>query len=287
MHKADPKRITWFLSLQRILHFPRYFMAPPMIALRSRGAGITDPDTRPSSAPLLQSEHTVPIRPSHFQALVQLKSHRGTSPVDGSGRVTSPRLPKQDGMKLPGYMQRPRDVWNSHLFMPSDQTLAGPSEHQAVTTLKASVHTDRQIMVPKSDHLGQVSEKSDHLAPIHPILQRQEISKPESGSLPRRIDTGTGETYWRQTPTPFLTEQSPSKPGTASRWQLPVPDREKTATPDPPQRSRPMVSTLHIDGSALGRWTVQYLERALGRPSTGMTGVDPRATVPRSRVAPF
>jgi hypothetical protein len=54
-----------------------------------------------------------------------------------------------------------------------------------------------------------------------------------------------------------------------------------------PKRGKPTVSTLHIDGSALGRWTVQHLERALGKPATGMTGVDPRATIPRSRVAPF
>jgi hypothetical protein len=25
----------------------------------------------------------------------------------------------------------------------------------------------------------------------------------------------------------------------------------------------------------------------LGKPTTGMTGVDPRATIPRTRVAPF
>jgi hypothetical protein len=45
--------------------------------------------------------------------------------------------------------------------------------------------------------------------------------------------------------------------------------------------------TLHIDGSALGRWAIQHLERTLARPATGMTGVDPRASLPRSRVSPF
>ena len=46
-------------------------------------------------------------------------------------------------------------------------------------------------------------------------------------------------------------------------------------------------STLHIDGAALGRWALQHLERTLGRPANGMTGVDPRAITPRTRVAPF
>jgi hypothetical protein len=44
---------------------------------------------------------------------------------------------------------------------------------------------------------------------------------------------------------------------------------------------------IHIDGSVLGRWAVQHLERALGKPATGMTGVDPRASPPRSHVSPF
>lgn len=46
-------------------------------------------------------------------------------------------------------------------------------------------------------------------------------------------------------------------------------------------------STLHIDGHALGRWTIQHLERVLGRPSAGITGVDPRASAPRTRISPF
>jgi hypothetical protein len=54
--------------------------------------------------------------------------------------------------------------------------------------------------------------------------------------------------------------------------------------PEPTART---VSTLHIDGSALGQWAIQHLERSLGRPATGMTGVDPRSSLPRSRVAPF
>jgi hypothetical protein len=47
------------------------------------------------------------------------------------------------------------------------------------------------------------------------------------------------------------------------------------------------VSTLHIDGSTLGRWAVRHMERTLGKPATGMTGVDPRAGLPRTHVSPF
>jgi hypothetical protein len=44
---------------------------------------------------------------------------------------------------------------------------------------------------------------------------------------------------------------------------------------------------LHIDGHALGQWAIEHLTHTLARPPTGMTGVDPRATPPRSRVSPF
>ena len=46
-------------------------------------------------------------------------------------------------------------------------------------------------------------------------------------------------------------------------------------------------ATLHIDGAALGRWTVEHLARTLSKPSASMTGIDPRAGTPRSRVTPF
>ena len=54
-----------------------------------------------------------------------------------------------------------------------------------------------------------------------------------------------------------------------------------------PGHIAPSRATLHIDGHALGRWTVQHLEKVLGRPSAGMTGVDPRASTPRTRISPF
>jgi hypothetical protein len=53
------------------------------------------------------------------------------------------------------------------------------------------------------------------------------------------------------------------------------------------RESRASSVTLHLDGSALGRWAVDHLGRILSRPAAGMTGVDPRASIPRGRVSPF
>ena len=51
--------------------------------------------------------------------------------------------------------------------------------------------------------------------------------------------------------------------------------------------SNAFASMLYLDGASLGRWATQHLERVLSKPPSGMTGVDPRATVPRGRVGPF
>lgn len=46
-------------------------------------------------------------------------------------------------------------------------------------------------------------------------------------------------------------------------------------------------ATIHLDGAALGRWTIQHVEQALSKSTNSMTGVDPRATMPRGHVSPF
>lgn len=46
-------------------------------------------------------------------------------------------------------------------------------------------------------------------------------------------------------------------------------------------------TTIHLDGNALGKWTIEHLTRALAKPPAGITSIDPRSIIPRSRVAPF
>ena len=77
----------------------------------------------------------------------------------------------------------------------------------------------------------------------------------------------------------------------ASAMDLVAPGERGFRAAEPPGQETghkpPSRATLHIDGHALGRWTVQHLEKVLGRPSAGMTGVDPRAITPRTRISPF
>ncbi len=64
-------------------------------------------------------------------------------------------------------------------------------------------------------------------------------------------------------------------------------DRDPKNATDCQLATNPQQPTLHLDGAALGRWAVQHLERALSKPINGITGIDPRATVPRGFVSPF
>ena len=51
--------------------------------------------------------------------------------------------------------------------------------------------------------------------------------------------------------------------------------------------SSPRTGKLHLDGATLGRWTTDHLTRSLAGSPTGMTGIDPRVSAPRSRLSPF
>lgn len=52
-------------------------------------------------------------------------------------------------------------------------------------------------------------------------------------------------------------------------------------------KSGPRSGVIHLDSTSLGRWTVEHLARNLSRQPTGMTGIDPRISAPRSRLSPF
>jgi hypothetical protein len=96
-------------------------------------------------------------------------------------------------------------------------------------------------------------------------------------------DLRTGQTQ----SVPLAKEQPSSETDRPDQDQSFSTDSSNGDTGGPSNQNGPAVSTIHIDGSVLGRCAIQYLERALSKPTTGMTGVDPRASLPRSRIAPF
>jgi hypothetical protein len=286
MLKADATRIAWFLSLQRISHFPKYFMAPPTFQQRGRKSVASNLDVTPGQGLSSHSERMAPAQRNGFPALAVPMLQQATSPVNGFDRMTILRLITEAGSLLPAGAARSRELWNSPRFVTAGQTLDGPSRRQEAARHQSSgPHRNQGVSADPGD--AQVGlDKLSPLAPTQFRSQNQDPQESRTDAASSRTKAGASATFSTQPPV-LSTEQPSSPPGLASQYQSPSPDHDGTAQGGQSQRNRPTVSTLHIDGSALGRWTVQHLERSLGKPSTGMTGVDPRAAVPRGRVAPF
>jgi hypothetical protein len=286
MHKADAGRIAWFLGLQRILRFPRYFMAPAAILQavhRLAAHGLDTPSRGKASfqngaASLVQWRHSAPqLLSTHRQAtstiaragattlLRQMTGAASASPVD--------RPSLQSLRDLAPIMIRKQNVqgYTGSVSAPRQQIPGVQNEYRRNLSLGDGIFR---------------SLNSPALAPspAHSARQISGGADVDTTTEPTTADTGTS---LRDRSFPPASERAPSRQHGASQsnsWSV---DRDADDRDVQTQSKRSAVSTIHLDGSALGRWTVQYLERALGKPATGMTGVDPRATPPRSRVAPF
>jgi hypothetical protein len=286
MHKADAGRIAWFLGLQRILRFPRYFMAPAAIlrVVHRLAAHGLDTSSRGKasfqngaasfvqwrrSAPQLLSTHRRPTstiaRTGATTLLRQMTGAASASPSDRpslqSLRDLAPTtIPRRNVQGYTGSVSAPREqvsrVQNEYRRNP------GPGDG-----IFRSLNSP--VLAPSPAHsAGQISGGMG----IDTMMERT------------AADTGTSLRDRSFAP---ASESAPSRQHFASQSNSWSSDRDADDRNVQTQSKRSAVSTIHLDGSALGRWTVQHLERALGKPATGMTGVDPRATPPRSRVAPF
>jgi hypothetical protein len=286
MLKADAKRLSWFLGLQRLWHFPKFFMAPPAYSRPGRGSMVADLETTGGGVRSSKRERATSTGSNGFRAPSPPYVHRATSPIDSSGRTTV--LPfvraaaSAPTSKLPSW----RAVSDSVLVTNRAPAIKRHTENRTAATHQPSTPQESIRLTNVSDAPGYRPEKVVPLAPIHAFLPEQRSGNFEHYPDPSPIATGVGEIAFGR-PRFLPGEQPTLNQDSADQDQSPSSDRDGTAEGGQPQRGRPAVSTLHIDGSALGRWAVQYLERALGKPATGMTGVDPRATIPRSRVAPF
>jgi hypothetical protein len=286
MLKADAKRIAWFLSLGRILHFPRFFLAPPTIVRPGRGFVAFDPETASRGGTPPQSEHATLARPSGVRPPSLSTISAATSSIDRTSPTNILRVVRANACKPVSSFSPWRSISNFGPVAKQKQVSEKYNWHQSAVRLEFAIPRDRNRLIDGSREPRTVSQVTTPFAPIHVSTPDQRLAKFEPYRDPAPIDAGTGEINFERPP--FLPHEQPAlTQGSAGRYQSASMIGNGTAERNQPQRSRPTVATLHIDGAALGRWTVQHLERALGKPATGMTGVDPRATIPRSRVAPF
>ena len=286
MRRADAGRIAWFLGLQRILRFPRYSMAPAAVVRPSRRSAAYFLDTPPKRKASFRSDAAARERLSHSAPQALSRVMRMTSVM---GRL-NPATILRHATGVPAASLTHRPLLQAHRDLrltkiPKRDAQRYSAATPALTREAGAGEKHRPIVNPGGGN--SPLRNAPALAPsrLHSALRG-------SGGIgvvtaPRLTAVETDGSFLGSGVFPPK-EQGPSRPHTAG----PPTDRSVDWDEGPERdvetrRSRPAVSTIHLDGSALGRWTIQHLERALGKPATGMTGVDPRATPPRSRVAPF
>jgi hypothetical protein len=261
-------------------------MAPLTLPVRGRGQSVSDLGMTPN-APRSPSKGATPAQTNRWRRPpLPTLDRRTAAPIDALGRMTILCLKEEGGAKLPASALPWRELWNLPSIAAAGRPFDGPTRRLAVATQNSPVLRPSHAVTagPTEAQFGFAG--SGPLAPIRALSPAPEFREPQTDPASRPAMAGSGETSVQQPLLLATGQPSPTEPN-ARQYQVDPSDRDATAVGEQPERGKSTVSTLHIDGSALGRWTEQHLERALAKPSTGMTGVDPRATVPRSRVAPF
>jgi hypothetical protein len=280
------ERITWFLALQDIQGVQRFPMAPRLLRFLPRKSLATDNETLSEvtgsgSHKLLNPRSLLRI-PQHLQfesiakpasisidsgakvarrGLMSLLPQRMNCAVSRQPAASVQRTSSATGLSLPAFAQR----LSRHVI--SSGSLAGVRSRWTNPVYPSVSAT----VVPGLDR--QVWRSGENILNSEP---------------------------WRPNPAP-VGKDGPWPRGTLTSRDGPAENRNEAFSDNytrPPNgdklglesqsSSRPgSGSTLHLDGAALGRWTIDHLGHVLGKPSTGMTGVDPRASIPRSRISPF
>jgi hypothetical protein len=285
MFRPDTKRIAWFLGLRALLRFPRHFMAPSVTARRGRGVASITYDPPPLGSAAIRDGRISSVRPSLMLASTRFVPWRVTS--RGAHSVTERVVPISTGLVPEPTRHRIRGQASDHRTAAASQN----EERQAPAGPKVVPESD--VSSPRMSYQSIIaasarpSEFRDSFAPASAALRLPEPNslerEPYPNARPTALDAGAtfgGQDYGLRSEVD-ASKQSPAGDQSARA------DRDRGVGNGQTQRNRSTLSTIHIDGSALGRWAVQHLERTLAKPSAGMTGVDPRAATPRSRVAPF
>ena len=273
-------QIARLLDLRNAYRFSKYFLAPtPMGALRTRRRILDHPqtDTPRRSALVVHTDANRGRSVASFAHPAFLGASPGkTAPGSGYASLVARRTETESpnpAVRRPGLpIYRPETAIRKlaeHTQVPGAAPIGEPFQ----------TGINRFIMKKSDDRLSQTAG----LTP--PRSAAGSSAEPVPSATLRAVsaeavDTGPA-TKAAAAQQPFVSGfETASGPAVPSAQHSPAGARNGI-----PQG--PRTGTLHIDGATLGRWTIQHLERTLGKPSAGMTGVDPRATIPRSRVAPF
>jgi hypothetical protein len=309
MHTANAKRIAWFIRLQSILRFQKQHFAPRHAALRPQIPTKNDFPARSSGYVALAKLATFSAGYNSILALGSKQSTLVDGPIGSSSMLAAhvrALATKTDVLGTGETRDGPLAALRLIKGLGTErQLLQGPGQPHPVRVVQTStpVEADR--------FLAKILEVKHPKFPARPwpinklangltaTLRRSTVSN--ALSLPAVgtarafrppstrysfVDVGD-ESSLRARPPP--TDEQFGLNGFANQAsQIGQESRAGTSGYQPhPCKASSSATMIHIDGSVLGRWAIQHLERALGTPATGMTGVDPRASLPRSRVSPF
>jgi hypothetical protein len=286
MHTPNRSRIAWFLRLQQILAFPKLFFAPqtgrfrrPKLVGDEAGpfqcwdlAPVTDPATAAS-----------PVRRA-------VPGHLALRPPNKPMASSSPSTARAIKAASAGSAVNRHIFQNLYRIAPGRRSLA--TMNSAFTSMAAGSKHDylRAIWGPTIDQAGASNhtemQRRISFADTLPISRSIQNHRPRQIAAERTLISRSPETTLRAPPPPSTGDARSEQASVLS--PRPFSEGPKADLGQGPQRQNIRgASTVHLDGATLGQWAIQHLERTLAKPSAGMTGVDPRASLPRGRVSPF
>jgi len=281
--RQERERIAGFLRLPRVSGPRKQPLAPFAIRRRTKRLEANPFPPRPELKAVVGHSVSTALartRPG-WRSAAQRRQRPLLLAANGmrSGRQSLPE-PSVIGRAA----QRPsgRTSWKSAVSIPSEKqdwdagiSDVGNTSHATLRMRSSSGHTSRTS--------GRSSSVRRSFAPVSlvqdgigtQLMHQAAQSNPVVGPAEAAIDNTTSQPG-------LVTDARPTPAVAETRYD---PSLEQSGLSG--GTSGPRSGTIHLDSTSLGRWTVEHLAWTLSREPTGMTGIDPRISAPRSRLSPF
>jgi hypothetical protein len=284
----DSQRLARLLALPKVSKYSRLSMAPTSTGRPRLSARYDVPTVRSfkKRRPLEHGGTGQSMASSNLSTMPVLK--RSLEYRAPPGRVAQAVAGKYNGPPAPARSESLPIVQGHQLAKRiTNQTLKAPPSRRPVVAqgdpaggpLPPEESSDERR---RSRRIGKVVPDT----PMAPRARNPRVDQPDSSHASTEYPDPNLAGRW----TEGMAGSHSLEPSSPTR-AVDHPDRPTGVHSDAAADRRTLgqtgAATVHLDGSALGRWAIQHLERSLSKPANGMTGVDPRAGAPRGRVSPF